>query len=213
MCSTAWGKAVMAQAHASKDHGFDVTRDMPTAADFQALRAGDKDYTLFLDKFVRQVVGARKFDKLAVVMPLTQFVKISDEALALLMYENQEARWKQMLKDAVNKSNLPAKYTDGGCATRATGRSRKSKGWDNLGITQFNNLCGQVQTDRKATNAADFEQQYLAHRRRLRESKSTRASKKQPKHYTSDTVVVDSVFHEMGDELLVVPEGSSTVEV
>ena len=198
----AWGKALMAHAVSVKNHDFNVEDDMPICEVFHSLRGGSEDYTLFLDKFVRHVVGARKFDKLAVVMPISQFVMVSDEAFALLVYENQEARWKHMLKEGLKKTKIPAKYTDGGYANKETGRSRKSKGWDNEGIDKFNKLCNMVVVDRKAGHARDFEQGYLQHRCAIRDGSSRKASKKQVRTYTSDETVVDTVFHEMGADLV-----------
>ena len=191
---------------AERNHDFDVVQDMPVCDVFQAMRVSAEDYTLFLDKFVRHVVGARKFDKLAVVMPISSFVMISDEAYALLVYENQEARWKKMLKEGKTRTTMPAKYTDGGCANKDTGRSRKAKGWDNAGIDKFNRLCLLVVEDRKGHHAQDFEQGYLEHRCAIRDKKGRRQSKKKVKTYTSDHVVVESVFHEMGADLV----GAST---
>ena len=143
----AWGKQKMGVAAAMNDDSYDIVKDMPTHEDFMYLRGTPARYTNFLDRFVRQVVGARKFDKWAVGLRISAFVKISDEAFAMLVYENQEDRWKQMLKDKTTKSTIAAKWTDGGKPKGDTGRSRKAKGWDNSGILRFNKLCELVQAD------------------------------------------------------------------
>lgn len=177
---------------------------------YDGLRNKVSNYTLFLDKFVRQIVGARRFDKLAVDVSLSQFVRVSDEAFALLVYENQEHRWKMMLAEGVTKIQVRAKYTDGGYASKDTGRSRKSRGWDNEGIHQFNALCRMVQLDRQAAHAFDFEQGYMAHRRAIRAGRSNREQKKRAKQYASDRVVVESVFHEMDCELVSMSQEGTT---
>ena len=189
--------AEIAKAQSNRDHTYDVLTDMPGYKHWHGLRRAEDTYTFFLDKFVRQIIGARKFDKWAVAVPLSRFAKVSDEAFALLVYENQEERWKTMLNDNVKRSRIPAKYTDGGYCGKESGRSRRAKGWDNAGIEQFNTLCAMVLQDRRSEHAQAFEQSYLEHRRDVQDSKRSRHAKKKGKVYQGDQKVVESVLHEM----------------
>ena len=181
-----------------------VAQNMPSHVVFLAMRSNTPQYTLFLDKFVRQVVGARKFDKLSCEMLISEFVKNGCEAYGLLVYENQEDRWREMMEQDTNKSSKPAKYTDGGKAQEKSGRSRRAKGWSNAGLRRFNELFGMVFEDRKKPHAVQFEREYRDHRLRLREERlGERAGKKQTQHYEGDNDMVLGVSHEMGDEVVV----------
>ena len=204
-CAFMWAAEAKArvQRHEGLDEPFDVHVHMPTYDSFLQLRMEEEQYTLFLDKFVRQVVGARKFDKLSVDMPLPAYAKVSDEAFALLIYENQEERWKLMIEHGTTKIDKAAKYTDGGKSTKETGRSRKARGWDNKGIKRFNELCQMVQTDRGGNHAQGFHERYQGYRKSLRDVlRGNKARTRKVNTYLNDAEVVDSVFHEMEDGLV-----------
>ena len=184
-----------------------------TASDYLGFRTNQTNYTVFLDKFVRQVVGARKFDKWAESVSISQFVRVSDEACALLMHENQEHRWRHMLTNNTNKCDLPGLCTDGGKAKENTGRSHKAKGWSNKGINRFNALCKLVQTDRKGNHAAAFERDYQIHWKTVQDRKRGKtARKRKAKHHEDDENVLEDVFCEMEDDLMVVDHEDATSE-
>ena len=192
----AWAEALDAHARADRNFGYDVLQHLPNAKDLLQLRENAMQHTEFLARFVRQVVGARKFDKWAVVVPVSKFVRISDEAFALLVFENQEERWRKMLEKNTRKIKMQAKYTDGGTSDKNSGRSRKAKGWSNKGIIRFNELCQMVKADREADHSAHFEAMYLEHRKALRD-RNRQAAPKEPKVYQDDNTPVEAVFHEM----------------
>ena len=86
---------------------------------------------------------------------------MTDEALALLIWENQEERWLDMVASGTNKSLLPGKYTDGGVSRVRTGRSRKGKGWSTRGVRRFNELCKLVENDRNTDERRRMEAKFL----------------------------------------------------
>lgn len=157
----------------------------------------DKNYVLFLDQFVRASIGCALFDSFVTNKRLSEFVGVTDEALALLMYENQEERWKDMAANGLAKSTKPGKYTDGGKSREKTGRSRKGKGWSGEGIKRFNVLCKHVERCRGRQDRKDMEQWYLATKQaEALEAKDSKKRKCNAMHYAEDEVVVDEVYVE-----------------
>ena len=147
---------------------------------------------------MQAVVGARKFDRLSLTHSLSKFVFISDEAFALLIYENQEDRWWEMHCNGTTKSTTPAKFTDGGRSSKLSGRSRLGKGWDYRGIDRFNKLCELVQKDRRSSHAQKFEEDCMAHRSKMRDGKGGRGKNREKVVHEDDDKVPTTVFHEMG---------------
>ena len=74
-------------------------------------------YVDFFGLFVAPVVGKKRFDSLCWQQHLSNFVTISDEALALVIFENNYERWMDMGKNKNwTSSNVRPKYTTGGNA-------------------------------------------------------------------------------------------------
>ena len=153
---------------------------MPTLEDFMKRSRNIKDYKLFLDKFVRQVVGCRRFDILCATSPIESFVSVSDEAYALLVFENQVERWKLMAATGQKKVVMQAKFTDGGGGKNLPkeGRNRKARGWSPKGIRRFAQLCKMVESDRATPEGRELQRQYLQHRIGMSKAKPKKATKK-----------------------------------
>ncbi|HEY9298455.1 MAG TPA: hypothetical protein VIQ31_19280 [Phormidium sp.] len=83
-------------------------------------RRNDLDmYMDFFSLFVAPVVGKKRFENLCWRQKLSDFVSISDEALALIIFENNYDRWIAMgkKKDWTNCTIRP-KFTTGGNASQ-----------------------------------------------------------------------------------------------
>jgi len=171
---------------------------MPKLTDFLGMRSMGESHYDFLDRFVRAVVGAGKYDSMSASHNLSNFVCVGDEAFALLVYENQEDRWWEMHTTGSTKSAKQAKFTDGGKSSRQSGRSRLGKGWDNAGIKRFNQLCKMVHNDRVSAHAKSFEKEYQQHRLELKEEKQRGSKAKAVTSFPGDETAPDEVFHEMG---------------
>ena len=130
-------------------------------ADYLQMRKYPAAYLEFFQRFVREVIGKRRWDDIVKWEDKNTFLKIvtpSDEALALVLYENIEARaldicqrTKGKLKPPKNKSDeksledfkskVPYKWT-----TQDTILKRNF--WGEKGIGRFNKLRDMVQEDR-----------------------------------------------------------------
>jgi hypothetical protein len=120
--------------------------------------AGSVEYEDFCKYCIGAVVGKRRFNKFAHIEPLSKWVTISDEAFAILLFENSVDRWTDMAKSKVSRdSKIKPKYTNGGKSKNKIGSSRKYEGWSVEGYERFNELYVLVQENRQAECAEDFE--------------------------------------------------------
>ena len=148
-----------------------------TFAEFDK-RHKSKWYDQFLSYFVRRLTGAKKFDDEAPKTLLSNFVTISDEAFALLTFENQEERWSDMYEKKQTKTDKKAKYTDGGNGKNLPekGANRKGMGWTAEGWKRFNVLYDAIEIERMNDNdRREFESDF---RRTKMEEKNRKNAKK-----------------------------------
>ena len=74
-------------------------------------------YVDFFKLFVSNVVGKKHFENVCWREKLFNFVTVSDEAIALLIYEDNHERWTDIGKKAnCNFSTIQPKHTSGGNA-------------------------------------------------------------------------------------------------
>jgi hypothetical protein len=132
----------------SKDESFEI----PRIKDWLTMREDKgKWYTVLFTSFMPGVVGVVKWRKNAPYTFVKRFVTIGDEAFTLLVLDNYEDRWIQMLNDGKTSGKYKAKYTNGGVA-RQDGSTRADKGWSNKGLNRFNELFNMVKKDRERQN-------------------------------------------------------------
>lgn len=117
----------------------------------------NEDYVFFCLRFLKCIVGVSTFNAgWNAHKRLSELATPSDEALALLILENSEARWSQEFdlepSAAVEaKTLLPkAKYTSSGRNGSMKGFTKKFSGWSAKGIERFNELLKLVKEDRIA---------------------------------------------------------------
>ena len=177
---------------------------MPDYQQFEMRHRDSGNYMVFVDSFVRRVVGCSLFDRYCDSCLLSTFVNVSDEAFALLVYENQEERWKQFYEklekgETKPKIDIPGKYTDGGTRKgKDGGTNRNKKGWKGAGLTKFNQLCQAIKRERETDERKDFEVRYLR-------SKSGSSKKKKPtnkKFYVEDDEAPEKIYNEMEEEVV-----------
>lgn len=122
-----------------------------------------KVYFAFIEYFVSGVVGKNVYKKNKCDKLLSQFTSVSNEALAILIFENNVDTWNDMAQNKITKnSNVYQKYTNGGSSKAAVGSSRRYHGWSTDGLKRFNELFDIVKTDRLSPNAKVFEESFRA---------------------------------------------------
>ena len=91
------------------------------------------------------VVGKKVYKQSRCDKLLSEFVTIGDEALAILIFENNFDIWIKMAEKNVTKiPGFKKKYTNGGSAKNQVARSRKHGGWCADGLKRFNELFDMV---------------------------------------------------------------------
>lgn len=104
-------------------------------------------YFFFCEHFVKCVVGSAFKDRLKMGLPFYMVATPSDEAFALLLLENNEARLKHEYlgsKSSAGKKNSETKYTG-----VRDGDSKSCQGWHQKGIERFNELLVKIKANRK----------------------------------------------------------------
>ena len=130
------------------------------------LRAGNDNESLmcyfeFIEYFVSAVVGKIRYKENRCVKVMSEFVTTADEALAILIFENNFDTWKDMAKNTITKnSEVARKYTNGGSSKGDTASSRRYQGWSSEGINRFNELFDLVKKDRSSRHAKSFEEMF-----------------------------------------------------
>ena len=137
---------------------------VPTMTEILKLRDNEETYKLFMKVFVREVVGARVFDDRIRNgrIDYDELATRTDEAFALLVVENSEACWRDLLErnngyiptvkrgatrpDSL-KTNIEPKYTK---SDEVLGHGMEAaRKWNNDGINRFNELLKMVSNDRE----------------------------------------------------------------
>jgi len=118
-------------------------------------------YFLFIEYFVSSVVGKIHYNLCKSYKLLSEFTTVSDEALAILIYENNLETWKDMACRKITKnSDVSRKYTNGGSSKGQVGSSRRYQGWSSSGMKRFNNLYNLVEKDCDSSHAKAFEESF-----------------------------------------------------
>lgn len=125
-------------------------RGVPALESILKLR-GDPE--IFKSVFARQLlpcaVGKHKFRKNKNVRVLSEWATISDEAFALLAFENGHKRWESQCNG--DTSLAGTMYTLNGS------NARKGQGWTKSGLDRFRDLYKMVQKDRRDNGGVDLE--------------------------------------------------------
>ena len=119
-------------------------------------------YFEFIEYFLSSVVGKNQYKMCRCEKKISEFATVSDEALAILIFENNLDTWKDMSEKNITKnSSVAKKYTNGGTSKGAVTSSRRYQGWSSNGLKRFNELFDLVKEDRESNCANDFEESFL----------------------------------------------------
>ena len=100
-------------------------------------------------------------------------MSVSDEALVYLIYENNRYVWmKQIETNNFKKCNVKPKYT----AER--GGNVLNNGWTRDGLIRYNSFVQIVKNERKLVARKEYEEKYLAYKKRTKKTKDIDINKK-----------------------------------
>lgn len=152
-------------------------------------------YMDFFTLFVAPVVGKKRFEDNCCRQKLSDFVTISDEALALILFDNNYDRWLDMGKNNDwTKSLICPRYTTGGNAIQTPRRKKstnenitseklrdstcaKYQGWSIEGIKKYNIFFEAVEKERNSELGKLFEDTFQKVSKQIREDNSKKPSK------------------------------------
>jgi hypothetical protein len=157
-------------------------------------------YIFFCHYFLSCIVGKKFGYKLSKNFKLSDIVTPSDEALTLLLIENNEARWLKLNQEDICEDELPpSRFTSTGQKKKGRGFTVKGYGWNPLAIERFNELVAGVKEDRKEHgDAFDIKfEEYWRNKTLL-----ARRHKKQKIDLPPKVAAVNDLFDENGNVLL-----------
>ena len=149
------------------DDGEDQLGDHHALFYTQKMREDPDNYNHFYNVFVRGIVGKKEFDMACQKWTETsvekQIATVSDEALALLCFENHLDVWKDVWEKSegqIRKITKNEEYPKEWISTKITKYTTKrdskgmpidtkDKSWTIAGITRFNDLFGLIHKDCK----------------------------------------------------------------
>ena len=118
-------------------------------------------YFDFVEYFVSAVIGKTHYKQNSCDKLLSQYATVSDEAFALLTFENNFDAWVDMgMRKDISGSQVPRKYTNGGKSNGEVGSSQHNKGWSEEGLKRFNELFDAVKKNRATPEAILFEENF-----------------------------------------------------
>ena len=121
-------------------------------------------YFDFIEFFVSSVIGKSCYKQNSCDKLLSEYVTISDEAFAILIFENNFDAWVDMgIRKDTSGTQVPRKYTNGGKSKADVGSSQHNKGWSEEGLKRFNELFDKVKKNRSSPEAKDFEEKFRAY--------------------------------------------------
>ena len=166
--------------------------EMPSPKELlECVKKQDHDmHTLLCGFFVRPVVGCHTHDTYREELVHSAYVTVSDEALAHLVYENQEERWKHMAENKARTcDSLAGKYTDGGRTKTGSKRTKMNRGWSDEGVRRFNELCRIIKARRATAENGLMENEYLRANREHESSKHAKAKAKKDASFGQQPMV------------------------
>lgn len=174
-------------------------------------------YYTFATYFISPVVGKKKFGKYCWQSNFSSYVSKSDEAFAILTFENNYDQWMSMASN--NKwtsSSVKPEYTTGGNSLQTPRPSRSNtsttnamadfvesnafenhlsatsarcRGWSAQGIRRFNELFDLIEKERLSSYGSQFEEGYL--------NFCIEERNQENKKHTKRNVVYENCWHEL----------------
>jgi hypothetical protein len=150
------------------DNKQDIPATFFTLKEIQAMRTASTPrekcaYYWFMENFIDCVVGkvqCRKSKYLATVS--NSIITISDEAFALLLFENYEEKWHAQHQHRRNRKQLTDKMPrmHGKYTCKTVGQAEFG-GWSKAGVAKFSFYCRQIEADRNSEAGKIAEQELL----------------------------------------------------
>lgn len=152
------------------------------AEDLLKLREDPDIMEYILDELVILVVGKPTFKRKVATENVEKFVTVSDEAFAVLAYENMYDTAKSIGHNMKTNPGMSlSEASDGAYPTKWTSNRRGAKrnqGWDNKGIERYNQLYKKVKEDR-SLRGEPFSTNYKNKKRQEMEDKYGRKRKRE----------------------------------
>jgi hypothetical protein len=150
-----WFGVLKNQYTATKKH-------FPMMEEFLKLHQEEEHYFMFVQEFVRIVVGKKRWTHQCFRLNLSEYCSASGEAFVLLTLENNYMRWSDMAETGdygdKNHTAPPPLYTNAGKSNRKLGTARPFQGWSVEGYERFDVLHKLVLADRAKQSRCRFEE-------------------------------------------------------
>lgn len=162
-------------------------------------------YMWWAEKFWPRVVGQEKW-KLDIASgnkKPSDLVTVSDEALALLLFENHFLSWKAKAESGDDAGSQTSSITSSDTSTCMTKYTRKKNGstkdgWSDDGIKRFQELMTKVREDRSSTNGAEFDK--LVQQKMQQEASAARGRRKRRRETEGNIItMVENELPDMPD--------------
>lgn len=158
----------------------------------------------FMETFIDCVVGKPKCHQSKYLVPVSaSTITISDEAFALLLYENYEAKWQKQFQHDKTKTVQSAKMprTHGKYTSKTMGQSEFG-GWSVVALKNFNGYCKRIQQERASTAGKKAEQELLMYLAETPQGKDMqcrhmRQEKRQRTMDETSTEIAEDAWNEM----------------
>lgn len=131
-------------------------------SEYLQMRRNEKAYQHLCINFLPCVIGRKVWDKQCYAKPVYKLATPTDEAWCLLLLENNWDVWSKQARCIMSKIDYST-YDQKGKAkwTSSSMGSGRFGGWDQDGLTRFNELTHLVRIDRKENK--DFDERLTAH--------------------------------------------------
>jgi hypothetical protein len=160
------------------DNDHETLHGIPHPENVNEGRDNKKVYMWFCQCFLEPIVGTVKWRANQAKHPLRKFVTPSDEAFAMVAYENNYSKWLNMVIN-VHESDRKekGKWTNGG-ASVANGKNKRFCGWSREGLEQMNKNYIKILKDRKDNQGFDNDllQYYIKHKKTTRKERREAAA-------------------------------------
>ena len=132
-------------------------------------------YLWFAGSFLECVSGTRAWGKRKYYERVSNamvdgtdelLVTVSDEAFALLLYENYVTKWMTKYVEERTQTFQAENKSMNGKFTKSSTGNCEYGGWDEEGVRRFNQLCVLVQNDRRSRKAQEMEEYVLTELRK-----------------------------------------------
>ena len=159
------------------------------------LRQDMNMYIWWAENFWPRVVGLEKW-KLEVASgnkKPSNVVTVSDEALALLLFENHFQSWKLKSETSDDTGSQTSSMTSDDSSTKYTRKNGSTKdGWSDDGIARFGQLMEKVTEDRASTNGTEFDR-LVQEKMKLQSNNGKRKKRRRETDENRITMVVNEL--------------------